>query len=533
MAVDAGPIQSASTASTDPAQEDRVGDGWVFARARGDRTRSEPGHAVSRRGILGAGAGLCGLASVSGWSSAALAETLATGFRIGLHSSRTRVVLDLSGQPAYRLFTLVDPPRLVIDLQDADWLVPAGALPSSAGHVQGVRHGLLDDGLTRVVLDLDGPARVQEAFVLSPREDRDWRLVIDLTDTTAAAFRGTAGVERAIQPRRTAPAAPDSTMSATVGLRPDTVDAVRETEIPPLPSILAPRGALVPPNRPAVSSALTASDSAPPVPPPLIRPSFVQPPLASISRSQTPGAFIPVPGHKPTLPRKPIIALDPGHGGKDPGAISLNGVYEKDIVLSMGKELRQALIGTGRYRVFMTRESDVSVHLRERVRRARQAEADLFVSIHADAIRNPSVRGLSVYTLSEKASDAEAAALADRENKADIILGMDFSAESPDVTNILIDLAQRETMNRSVRFANTLLTELPQEVRTLNHSRRYAGFAVLKAPDVPSALLEMGYLSNHTEEKLLRQRAYRAKLVHAVVRSLDRFFSVVQGAQRP
>jgi N-acetylmuramoyl-L-alanine amidase len=249
------------------------------------------------------------------------------------------------------------------------------------------------------------------------------------------------------------------------------------------------------------------------------------------TETATPAAFAPIPTRKPPAPRKPVIAIDPGHGGRDPGAISVGGMYEKDITLAMGKELRAALVGTGRYRVTMTRDRDVSVRLRERVRRARQAGADLFLSIHADALGNPSVRGLSVYTLSEKASDAEAAALAERENKADIILGMDFSHESPDVTNILIDLAQRETMNRSVRFANTLLEELPPDVRTLNHSRRYAGFAVLKAPDVPSALLEMGYLSNHTDEKLLRQRAYRAKLAQAVLRSLDGFFVATEGAR--
>ncbi|MBB4264768.1 N-acetylmuramoyl-L-alanine amidase [Roseospira visakhapatnamensis] len=468
---------------------------------------------LSRRGLLVAGAGACGLATASGWTGTALAQTLATGFRLGLHASSTRVVVDVSARPAYRLFTLVDPPRLVLDLRQADWLVPAGALPASKGHVRGVRHGLLPDGLTRVVLDLDGPTQVANAFVLSPRDGRDWRLVIDLTTTTPSAFRAAAGVERAIQ-ADPAPMPAPALASTAPGAE----------EPPPLPSLLDPVVAAATPPAPTpltpVATAIPAVAAAPALTPA---------PLPSAA----PAAFVPIPARKPTLPRKPVIALDPGHGGRDPGAISVNGVYEKDIVLSMAQEVRQVLMGTGRYRVFMTRDRDVSVRLRERVRRARQAEADLFLSIHADALRNPGVRGLSVYTLSEKASDAEAAALADRENKADIILGMDFSAESADVTNILIDLAQRETMNRSVRFANTLLAELPREVRTLNHSRRYAGFAVLKAPDVPSVLLEMGYLSNRTDEKLLRQRAYRVKLAHAVVRSLDRFFTVVQGAQRP
>ncbi len=517
MAVDADPIQGApSPPAASPEQRGTArscADGMAALQARAMD--------VSRRGLLGAGAGACGLvAATTSLSGAALAETLATGFRIGLHSSRTRVVVDLSDQPTYRLFTLTEPPRLVIDLQQADWLVPAGALPAPKGHVRGVRHGLLAGGLTRVVLDLGGPARVKEAFILSPREGRDWRLVVDLTDTTPSAFQAAAGVERAIQ------AAPASIPAPTPEPQ---ADGPRDEVAPPLPSILAPASEAAAEAPPVVAQAVAvAVAEAAPAPAPLPAPAPV--PVAE----PTPvAAFVPIPPRKPRLSRTPLIALDPGHGGRDPGAISVNGVYEKDIVLSMAKELRALLVGTERYRVFMTRDQDVSVRLRERVRRARQAEADLFLSIHADSLRNHSVRGLSVYTLSEKASDAEAAALADRENKADIILGMDFSAESPDVTNILIDLAQRETMNRSVRFANTLIAELPQEVRTLNHSRRYAGFAVLKAPDVPSVLLEMGYLSNHTDEKLLRQRAYRVKLAHAVVRSLDRFFAVVQGAQRP
>ena len=507
MAVDADPTRAVPSPSATPPMEPAA------ARPHDSGRPALRGTDLSRRGLLTVGAGACGLAAAAGVSGAALAETLATGFRIGLHTNRTRVVVDLSDQPTYRLFTLVDPPRLVMDLQQADWLVPAGALPAPKGHVRGVRHGLLAGGLTRVVLDLDGAIKVEKAFVLSPREGRDWRLVIDLTETTPSDFRAAAGVERAIQ---ATPAARPAPAIAPAAAPAPPVTEPEDEAAPPLPSILAPSVTEAHP----IAVPVVAMAAPVPIPVPAPTPT-------------TPAARIPIPPRKPTLARKPLIALDPGHGGRDPGAISVNGVYEKDIVLFMAKELRQVLIGTGRYRVFMTRDRDVSVRLRERVRRARQAEVDLFLSIHADALRNPTVRGLSVYTLSEKASDAEAAALAERENKADIILGMDFSAESPDVTNILIDLAQRETMNRSVRFANTLLSELPREVRTLNHSRRYAGFAVLKAPDVPSVLLEMGYLSNHTDEKLLRQRAYRVKLAHAVVRSLDQFFAVVQGAQRP
>ncbi|GEO80904.1 N-acetylmuramoyl-L-alanine amidase [Pararhodospirillum oryzae] len=239
------------------------------------------------------------------------------------------------------------------------------------------------------------------------------------------------------------------------------------------------------------------------------------------------GRRVPVPASKPprTLAaqpgRRPVIVLDPGHGGRDPGTIAPDGLYEKEITLTMARELRKMLEETGRYRVVLTRSNDTAVQLRERVALGRQAEGDLFISLHADAMHDPGVRGLSVYTLSETASDAEAAALADRENKADILLSADLSQQSPDVATILIDLAQRATMNNSALFATTLLRNLPGDVRRLYKPLRSAGFAVLKAPDVPSVLIEMGFLSNAADEKLLRTVAYRSKLAQAITQSID------------
>ncbi|WP_176793557.1 N-acetylmuramoyl-L-alanine amidase [Rhodospira trueperi] len=485
----------------------------------------------SRRLLLRVGtvAGATGMAFGPGLAARALAANQATGFRLGEHSSKTRVVVDLAESPTYRVFTLTDPIRLVIDLAESDWQVPAGALPGATGHIAAVRYGLLEGGLTRVVLDLTQPARLDAVFALEPSDGHAWRLVIDLVDSSSSAFRASAGHEHARMggARRAVASAPEQPKTPEPLSSPPAAVA-EPAPVPPAP----------PPASPVVAGPVEPAPQELPRPLPSIfaapaPPSGVGGGGAASTSSMTQVAFAPVPARKPPPPHKPLIALDPGHGGRDPGAISVHGIYEKDITLAMGRELRRVLVDTGRYRVVMTRESDVSVRLRERVRRARQAGADLFLSIHADAIGNPSVRGLSVYTLSEKASDAEAGALAERENKADIILGMDFSHESQDVTSILIDLAQRETMNRSVSFANTLLRELPPDIRTLNHSRRFAGFAVLKAPDVPSALLEMGYLSNATDERLLRQRAYRVKLSQAVVRALDQFFTVVQGARLP
>lgn len=226
---------------------------------------------------------------------------------------------------------------------------------------------------------------------------------------------------------------------------------------------------------------------------------------------------------------KKIIVLDPGHGGQDPGAIGCSGVYEKNITLAMARELKKILEKDG-YKVYLTRNRDIFIPLRERVRIARNYKADLFLSIHADSALNKNAKGLSVYTLSETASDKEAAALAERENKADVIAGLNFAEHSKEVSDILINLAQRETMNRSSEFANFMVQEMRKSVKLVDNTHRFAGFAVLKAPDVPAALLEMGYLSNRTEEKLLRQEDYRRKLAKSASAAIDSYFENMRHA---
>jgi len=221
------------------------------------------------------------------------------------------------------------------------------------------------------------------------------------------------------------------------------------------------------------------------------------------------------------------VVIDPGHGGVDPGTTGLSGVYEKELTLAAAKELKRQLEASGRYEVVLTRDKDVFLPLSERVQIARNARAELFLSLHADSIANDSVVGSSVYTLSEKASDAAAAALAANENKADVIAGANLDGYSGEVADILIDLAQRETKSDSMKYARDLVDELDKSGRMLEHGSRAAGFAVLKAPDVPSVLLEMGYLSNPREERELRDPAYRSRLMAAVKRAIDVYFSAL------
>lgn len=244
-----------------------------------------------------------------------------------------------------------------------------------------------------------------------------------------------------------------------------------------------------------------------------------------------------MPSHKPPTPPgagyKPLIVIDAGHGGVDPGARGVNKANEKNVTLALAKQLKSELEGTGRYRVALTRDKDIFIKLRERVSIARRQQADLFISIHADSIEKSNVSGVSVYTLSEKASDAQTAKLAAQENRADLIAGLDLSVEDEDVASILVDLAMRDTMNQSNFFANTLIDKLKaRQVRLLDSPHRSAGFAVLKAPDIPSVLVEAGFMSNKKESELLNTPAHRAKISQALSGAIDSYFEQVRKNQR-
>jgi N-acetylmuramoyl-L-alanine amidase len=232
------------------------------------------------------------------------------------------------------------------------------------------------------------------------------------------------------------------------------------------------------------------------------------------------------PAKKPPPPTRSVIVLDPGHGGVDPGAIgSTTGIREKDVALRMGLALRDQLEASGRYEVVMTRDKDHIVRLRDRLEIARRSRGELFVSLHADSlVKAPLIRGASVYTLSERASNNEAARLARKENRADILAGIDLSEQEDIVTEILIDLAQRDANNKSTKIAELLVDELRNATEMAKRERARAGFVVLKSPDMPSVLIELGYLSNPTDEKALADPDHIARLAAAVVRAIDRQF---------
>jgi N-acetylmuramoyl-L-alanine amidase len=226
-----------------------------------------------------------------------------------------------------------------------------------------------------------------------------------------------------------------------------------------------------------------------------------------------------------TSDKRPVVVIDPGHGGIDTGAKGAGGEEEKNVVLDFAHTLNATLTAAGRYRVVMTREDDSFIALADRVKIARENGARLFLSIHADSLSDPfGVRGATVYTLSENASDAEAARLAEKENRADIIAGVNLTEEPDEVADILIDLARRETKVFSVRLANNLVGSARKAMRMNKNPQRSAGFLVLKAPDVPSALLELGYMTNKEDLSLMQSQAWRDTAAEALAQAIDGFF---------
>jgi len=386
-------------------------------------------------GLLVAGAG-GGIAD----SASATELPVATDARLGGDEARTRFVLDLTKRVEVSAFTLADPYRIVVDLPQVLFQLPAKVGDAGRGLVKAFRFGLVMQGGSRIVLDATAPVRIEKAFVVDAVDSQPARLVLDLVAIDRDSFLRNIALEN--RPRR---------------------------------------------SEPSVKTDHDAKDADP----------------------------------------RPLIVLDPGHGGLDSGTVAPTGDTEKTIVLEFAQQLRDKLEKSGKYRVAMTRTDDRFVPLADRVQLARSRQAALFLSIHADALphRDSEARGASIYTLSETASDAEAARLAEAENRADVIAGVDLSAEPNDVADILIDLAQRETKAFSANFAHALAKELKATSRLHKHPLKSAGFRVLKAPDVPSALIELGYVSSSQDLKYLLSDAWRSRATDSIAQAITTFFA--------
>lgn len=411
------------------------------------------------------------------WFRWGAAVPSATAARLGGNSIRTRFVADLTVAVNFNAYAISDPYRVVIDLQQINFELPPGTGKTARGLVKTFRYGLIDTGRSRIVIDTVGPVSIEKAFIVEPENGEPARIVVDLLPTDEETFAKLHRQQESVQ-------LPDL----------DSASALQFDE----------EG--IPQELPPISGKAAASHSEPERSAALIVPSLLK---------EQP---------EKKLKDRYTVVIDPGHGGIDPGAIGKEGTTEKSIALAFAKELVDRL-DSKRYHIILTRTGDTFLSLRDRVRIARKNEADLFLAIHADVVRGAPVRGATVYTLSDTASDAEAEALAHDENRADLIAGVDLADENEEITGILIDLALRETKNHSMVFAKSMVKTLSPVIEMTNRPVRSAGFRVLKTPDVPSALLELGYLSSHIDEKLLSSPAWRGKAASAVALAIDDYFA--------
>lgn len=427
--------------------------------------------------------------SHSAWATPPIASV--SEARIAGDEARTRFVADLDRPVSYSVYVIDNPYRVVVDLPDVRFNMPPEIGDTGKGLIRAYRFGQLAPGKSRIVIDTTGPVLIEKSFVLNPDNDQPARMIIDIVQTDQRTFARIKATER---PARTAAAtslqqAPDTLAELLkregVARIDEEAERAEQTEM---------AASLIPKPRPKPSQSGPASG--------------LLPDRTGVAARA-----------------KPVVVLDPGHGGIDGGTVSRKGTPEKKVVLAFARELRKKLLATGRFEVHMTRNDDRFISLGKRVKFARAKKADLFIAVHADSLRQRRVRGATVYTLSEKASDAEAAALAEKENSADFIGGVDLGEDAGEVAGILLDLALRETKNHSIYFARRVVKNLKPVTPLNRRPVRSAGFKVLRAPDVPSVLLELGYLSNRHDEKNLVSSKWRRKAASAVTAAIEGFFS--------
>jgi N-acetylmuramoyl-L-alanine amidase len=438
----------------------------------------------------------------------ATADAQVTAVRVWPAPDSTRITFESPRPVTWRLFLVRDPDRVVLELDGIDIgpaLAKLGATVAADDPlIRQARVGRYKPGVLRVVFDVK-VAVAPQAFALKPVGEFGHRIVLDLFPVDArdpvAAFlerqRATAAIEGAAAPSASAAAASAAAASATA---------------------------------PAPPAAVPGTETAPPAA------ASVKPPAGG-----APGAFVsqgPDPSARATrLPpgaRPVVIAIDPGHGGEDPGAIGPTGLREKDVVLAISRRLARLVDAQPGMRAHLVRTGDYFVPLQMRVVKARALKADLFVSIHADAWMQPTARGSSVYALSlSGATSAAARWLASRENEADLIGGVNLNVSDPILKQTLLDLSQTATINDSLRLGRTVLSELGRINRLHRKQVEQAGFAVLKAPDIPSILVETAFISNPEEEQRLADENQQERIAQSILDGIRRYIAQTPGITRP
>ena len=405
----------------------------------------------------------------------------------------TRVTLEMDSELKAEHFTLDGPDRLVVDIEGLTLNSTLNELVSKVRpndpYIGAVRVGQNRPNVVRMVLDLKQPVAPQ-IFTLKPIGEYKYRLVLDLYPKVAQ----------------------DPLLALMDTKDPDPLADVLEqlaqqTNEAPIPSV---QGQTVPQTarKPDLPSPPASSGSAPSRPAP--------------ARPTTPA---PAPAPSPRRNRNILVALDPGHGGEDPGAIGRSGTREKDIVLAIARRLKKLIDATPGMQAYITRDGDYFLPLHVRVQKARRVKADLFVSIHADAWIKPTARGSSVYALSQTgATSTMARLMAKRENEADLIGGVNLGTHNAQVAKVLLDLSTAAQINDSIRVGGKILNEIGKINRLHKRQVERAGFAVLRAPDIPSILVETAFISNPTEEKLLRSSSYQDQVARAMLAGIQGYF---------
>lgn len=421
-------------------------------------------------------------------------------YRVADHEDKTRIVFDIEDAVEHKVFILQKPDRLVVDIPNVKWALKKGEEPKALGKViTKIRRGVPKEHTLRIVFDLASKVKISKSFIMIPsKEVRHHRLVLDIIPLGKISSKP-ANIKKAKSPPIIAKKIEDiiekeelSNNSKTEPLlEKETIESFIEKSEPEKFEIEKFEIEKARPEKPKE--------------------------VIEIKPIKKPGKT------KESKAIKTTIVIDAGHGGIDPGAISINGIHEKHITLEYSNELKRLLEETGKYSVIMTRSKDEFIPLKKRVQKARKARADLFISLHADSHNDPNLKGLSVYTLSEKASDKEAERLAEHQNREN--LGkVKFAKKHKEAAQILIEMTRRGTKNASAEFAQDLVSEIGSEAELLGKAHRFAGFTVLSSVDVPSVLVELGYMSSPKEEELLKTEEYRTKLTTAMFKAIEKYF---------
>lgn len=411
----------------------------------------------------------------------------------------TRLTIESDGEIKARQFFVAEPPRLAVDIEGID-LIPAlrelvAKVKSDDPNISGIRVGQNAPGVVRLVIDLKQPI-LPQVFTLPPVAAYQYRLVFDLYPTQVADPLEALIAEKLADKQAgavTTPAPGSDPIADLIAKQ----SGKQEGSKPP----------------PAVAAEKEKDKAPTPAPNPAI-----------------PGGIKPAPEAAPTAKNKTdrlvIVALDPGHGGEDPGAVGPGGTREKDVVLQIAHRLRDRINQQPNMRAYLTRDADFFVPLHIRVQKARRVQADLFISIHADAFFTARPQGASVFALSEKGASSSAARwIADKENSADLVGGVNVKAKDAQVQKALLDMSTTAQINDSLKLGSAMLGEIGNVGKLHKPKVEQAGFAVLKAPDIPSVLVETAFISNPDEEARLRSEAYQIQLADALMRGITRYFA--------